>query len=153
MTGMETGADLRSADRDTLIGIIIRQQAIVDQLENRIAQLEGRAKSRGVGRMPGLKSKTDRKPAAPWKPRKRRSQGFARVRMTPTQWVEHVVEECPDCGTQLSGGWTHYWGNATAQGVQDAVDHLPRIGGSGMAPDSIQRGSIGPRRPALDGSR
>ena len=26
--------------------------------------------------------------------------------MTPTQRVEHVVEQCPDCGTQLSGGWT-----------------------------------------------
>ena len=27
--------------------------------------------------------------------------------MTPTRQVEHVVEHCPDCGTQLSGGWTH----------------------------------------------
>ena len=27
--------------------------------------------------------------------------------MTPTQWVEHVVEQCPGCGSQLSGGWTH----------------------------------------------
>ena len=26
--------------------------------------------------------------------------------MTPTRQVEHVVERCPDCGTQLSGGWT-----------------------------------------------
>ena len=25
--------------------------------------------------------------------------------MTPTQRVEHVMEHCPDCGTQLSGGW------------------------------------------------
>ena len=27
--------------------------------------------------------------------------------MPPTQWVEHVVEQCPGCGSQLSGGWTH----------------------------------------------
>ena len=25
--------------------------------------------------------------------------------MTPTQRVEHAVEECADCGTQLSIGW------------------------------------------------
>ena len=28
--------------------------------------------------------------------------------MTPTQWVEHALEQCPDCETQLSGGWTHH---------------------------------------------
>ena len=105
---MEKGFDLRTADRDTLIAIIIRQQAMIDQLEKRIAQLEGQAKSKGSGRMPGLKSRADRKPAQPRKPRERRSHGFARVRMTPTKRVEHVVEQCPDCATQLSGGWTHH---------------------------------------------
>ena len=108
MTGMETGTDLRSADRVTLIGIIIRQQAIIDQLEKRVAQLEGRAKSKGSGRMPGLKPKADGKADQPEKPRKRRSHGFARIRMTPTQRVEHVVEQCPDCRTRLSGGSTHH---------------------------------------------
>ena len=28
-------------------------------------------------------------------------------RMTPTHRVEHVMENCPDCGAHLSGGWTH----------------------------------------------
>ena len=105
---MERESDLRTADRDTLIAIIIRQQAIIESLEKRVAQLEGRAKSKGSGRMPGLKPKADGKPTQPRKPRKRRPQGFARTRMTPTQRVEHVVEQCPDCGTQLSGGWTHH---------------------------------------------
>ena len=27
--------------------------------------------------------------------------------MTPTHRVEHAMANCPDCGTQLSGGWTH----------------------------------------------
>ncbi len=58
--------------------------------------------------MPGLKSKVDRKPAQPRKPGQRRSHGFARTRMTPTHRMEHVVELCPDCATQLSGGWTHH---------------------------------------------
>ena len=104
--------DLKTADQDTLIvqqrDLIIRQQGIIDRLEKRVAQLEGRVKSKGSGRMPGLKPKADGKPTQPRKPRKRRPHGFARTRMTPTQRVEHVVEQCPDCGTQLSGGWTHH---------------------------------------------
>ena len=105
---METGIDLRTADRDTLIALIMRQQAIIESLEKRVAQLEGRAQSQGSGRMPGLKPKAEGKPDQPRKPRKRRPQGFARTRMTPTQRVEHVLERCPDCGTQLSGGSTHH---------------------------------------------
>ena len=112
---MELGNDLRTADRDTLIALIvqqrdltIRQQAIIESLEKRVAQLEGRAKSKGSGRMPGLKPKADGKPAQPRKPRKRRPQGFARTCMTPTRRVEHALEQCPDCGTELSGGSTHH---------------------------------------------
>ena len=37
--------------------------------------------------------------------RKRRPHGFARQRMAPTHRVEHALETCPDCGTDLSGGW------------------------------------------------
>jgi len=105
---MERESDLRTADRDALIAVIIRQQAIIEGLEKRVAQLEGRAKSQGSGRMPGLKPKADGEPNQPRKSRKRRPQGFARTRMTPTQRVEHVLEQCPDCGTRLSGGSTHH---------------------------------------------
>ena len=100
---MDGEIDLRTADRDVLVGVIIRQQAIIERLEKRIAQLEGRGKS---GRMPGLKPKGDRKPDQPKKPRQPRRHGFARARMTPDRRVEHALERCPDCGTQLSGGWT-----------------------------------------------
>ena len=82
---------------------------MIARLEKRIVQLEGQAKPANSRRMPGLKpnAKADRKPAPPKGPRKPRPHGFARARMTPTRQVEHVVEHCPDCGTQLSGGWTH----------------------------------------------
>ncbi len=103
---MDAGIDLNSASRQVLIAVIVRQQAIIERLEKRIAQLEGQAKPPGSRRMPGLKPKAGRKPAQPKGPRKSRPQGFARTRMTPTQRVEHVMEHCPDCGTQLSGGWT-----------------------------------------------
>ncbi len=115
---MEHEIDLSTADRDVLIGIILRQQAIIEKLEQRIAPLEGRAKSGGSRRMPGLKPKTEGQPAQPKKPRQRRPHGFARTRMTPTQRVEHVVAECPDCGTQLSGGWT--------QRTREVID-LPQV--------------------------
>ncbi len=115
---MDKEIDLTTADRDVLIAIIVRQQAIIESLEKRIPQLEGQAKSGGSRRMPGLKPKAEGKPAQPKKPRKRRPHGFARTRMTPTQRVEHVVEQCPDCGTQLSGGWT--------QRTREVID-LPRV--------------------------
>ena len=102
---MDGEIDLRTADRDVLIGIIIRQQAIIERLEKRIAQLEGKGKSGGSGRMPGLKPKGDGKTDQPKKPRQPRRSGFARTRMTPDQRVEHALERCPDCGTGLAGGW------------------------------------------------
>ena len=115
---MDAEIDLSTAGRDVLIAIIERQQAIIESLEKRIAQLEGRDKLGGTRRMPGLKPKAEQQPAQPKKPRKPRPHGFARTRMTPTQRVEHVVEQCPDCGTQLSGGWT--------QRTREVID-LPRV--------------------------
>ena len=84
IVGMDREIDLKTADRDVLIAIIVRQQAIIERLEKRIAQLEGQAKPSGSGRMPGLKPKADRKRAQPKGPRKPRPHGFARTRMTPT---------------------------------------------------------------------
>ena len=67
---MDAEIDLSTADRDVLIAIIERQQAIIEGLEKRIAQLEGRDKLGGTRRMPGLKPKAEQQPAQP-KPRKR----------------------------------------------------------------------------------
>ena len=57
--------------------------------------------------MPGNKPGAGPRPTGEKRPRKQRFQGFARRRMEPTERVEHAVEVCPDCGTRLSGGWTH----------------------------------------------
>ena len=54
---MERKVDLSTASRDVLIEIITRQQAIIEGLEGRIAQLEGQSKGKGSRRMPGLKPK------------------------------------------------------------------------------------------------
>ena len=107
------GQALSAADRAVLIAIIaqlqatvLEQQRVIERLERRIAELEGQAKPGGPSRMPGLKAKPGRQPPVKQQPRKQRRHGFARRRMTPTQRVEHVMENGPDCGTHLTGGWT-----------------------------------------------
>ena len=134
---MDTDTDLETADRDALIGVIVVQQAIIERLEKRVAQLEGPAGSRDSRRMPGLKPKGDRKPKPPREPRKPRPHGFARTRMTPTQRVEHVVEQCPDCGTPLSGGWT--------QRTREVIE-LPQVPGQVTEHIYIARSCPGCRR-------
>ena len=54
--------------------------------------------------------------------------------MTPTHRVEHVVEQCPDCGTQLSGGW--------AQGTREVID-LPQV--PGQVTEHVYLTRAGPR--------
>ena len=103
---MDTEVDLTTVDRAVLIAIIAELQAVIERLQRRIAELEGQAKPGDPLRMPGLKAKSARKPPAQQQPRKQRRHGFARPRMTPTHRVEHVMENCPDCGAHLSGGWT-----------------------------------------------
>ena len=110
------GQALSAVDRDVLIAIIaiiaqlqatvLEQQRVIERLERRIAELEGQAKPGGPPRMPGLKAKSGHQPPVKQLPRKQRRHGFARRRMTPTQRVEHVMENCPDCWTHLTGGWT-----------------------------------------------
>ena len=91
---MDTAVDLTTVDRAVLIAIIAELQVMIVRLERRVAELEGQAKSGGPPRMPS----------------KQRRHGFARRRMTPTHRVEqvraeYVVENCPDCGAHLTGGW------------------------------------------------
>lgn len=101
---MDSELDLRTASRETLLAIIAEQQGTIGQLQQQVATLEARLNTRGAPGMPGNKSSKAQRP--PRKAtRKPRVHGFARVRMTPTRREEHAVEVCPDCGTQLSGGW------------------------------------------------
>ena len=102
---MDTEVDLTTVDRDVLIAIIAELQAVIERLQRRIAELEGQAKPGDPPRMPGLKPSSGRQPPAQQEPRRQRRRGFARPRMTPTHRVEHVMENCPDCGAHLSGGW------------------------------------------------
>ena len=110
---MDTDIDLSVMPREDLLALIAQLQAVVQeqqtviaQLQRRIETLEGKAKPGGPKGMPGIKPKSGRRPPQDPEPRKPRPHGFARQRMTPTHRVAHAMESCPDCGTRLSGGWT-----------------------------------------------
>lgn len=92
------------ASKETLLAIIAEQKAIIAQLQRRIGELESGLNARRSPGMPGNKPSSSQRPPRK-EVRKRRDHGFARVRMTPTQRVEHAVEVCPGCGTHLAGGW------------------------------------------------
>ena len=101
---MDTELDLAKASREALLAVIAELKATNAQLQQRVAALEARLNTRGSSGMLGNKPPSGRQ--APRKaPRKRRPHGFARMRMAPTQRVEHALEVCPDCGTHLVGGW------------------------------------------------
>ena len=101
---MDTAVDLSTASRETLLAVIAELRATNAQLQQRVAALEARLNTRGSPGMPGNKPPSGR-PGPRKAPCKRRPHGFARVRMAPTQRVEHAVAVCPDCGTHLVGGW------------------------------------------------
>ena len=139
---MDTETDLTAADRAVLIAIIAELQVVVERLERRIAELEGQAKPGGPPRIPGLKPKANRKPSQPKPPRQPCRHGFARARMTPTHRVEHmrvehVMENCPDCGTHRSEGWT--------QRTREVID-LPAV--SVQVTEHVYIGPDLPRVPA-----
>ena len=103
---METGLDL--ASREALLAIIAEQQGVISELRQRVESLEARLSGGGLGaRMPGHKPAAKRKESAAEEknPRRKRQQGFVRLRMDPTAQVTHAPESCPECHTTLSGGW------------------------------------------------
>ena len=109
---MNHDIDLDTASRESLLaligrqhGLIEEQQALIVQLQRRVEDLERKAGPGGPKGMPGNKPQSQQKSDQPKEPRKTRRQGFGRQRMTPTRWVDHALENCPDCGATLTGGW------------------------------------------------
>ena len=123
---MDTDIDLSVMPREDLLALIAQLQAVVQEQQNVIAQLqrrieilEGEAKPGGPKGMPGIKPKSGRQQTPREQgPRKPRPHGFARRRTTPTHRVEHALESCPQCGTDLSGGW--------AQRTREVID-IPAV--------------------------
>ena len=105
---METGLDLDQVSRETLLAVIAEQQGVISELRQRVESLEARLSGGGPGaRMPGHKLAARAKKGAgeAKKLRRKRQQGFARLRMESTAQVTHAPEFCSECPTALSGGW------------------------------------------------
>ncbi len=101
---MDSRLDLTTASREALLVTIVEQQATIAHLQQRVSALEARLNTGGSPGMPGNKPPSTRR--APRKAvRKGRPHGFARMRMAPTERVEHALEVCPECGASLCGGW------------------------------------------------
>lgn len=91
-------AELR-AEREAARATHEQLQARVRELEAKLAKLE----QGGPSGMPGHKPARPAA-AAEARARKRRDHGAGRVRSAPTRTEVHAAEQCPGCGTALSGG-------------------------------------------------
>ena len=104
--GMDTEVDLTTVDRDVLIAIIAELQAVIERLQRTDCRTGGHRRNRATrSECPASRRNRPGSPQLQQGPRKQRRHGFARPRMPPTHRVEHVMENCPDCGAHLSGGW------------------------------------------------
>lgn len=102
---MSDEIDLEGLSREELLALVRQLQARVVELEGQLAGRGGKSTPQG---MPGHKPAGDQ-PAGPKKRRKKRTRGYARARLVPTERVEHALDACPLCQTHLVGGsvkWT-----------------------------------------------
>lgn len=99
--------DVATASREELVELICAQQAELAELRARVEQLEeeNRRLRKGAGGVP-LWVKASR-PAREKGVRKRRKQAFVRRREEAQEVCHHALEQCPDCGRRLEGGWEH----------------------------------------------
>ena len=97
--------DPQQASREELLEIIQSLLTRIAELEARVAELEEENRRLRLG---GHAAPLWVKPSRPPKEkqaRKRRGQAFVRRRETPAEIRHHALENCPDCGRPLSGGW------------------------------------------------
>lgn len=101
--------------REELVLCILEFRQMVRSLSEKVLHLERENESlraqipgggKGSGLPPFIKPNRQQKREEK-KERKKRGQSFVRHRDIPTEEKEHYVEECPDCGHKLVGGWEH----------------------------------------------
>ena len=100
--------ELVSASREELLELVLAQQAQIELLAARVAQLE--EENRGLRKGGGKDAPAWVKPNHPKrekKARKHRAQAFVRRREEADEIQAHALEHCPECGRKLAGGWKH----------------------------------------------
>ena len=99
---------------------------IIEALAARVASLEEEVRRLRQGKAGGtpLAVKPSRPPQEK-KKRKRRDRSFVRRKETPDEMRYHALEQCPDCGRKLCGGWEHRRRQTIEVTVQmKVVDHV-----------------------------
>lgn len=95
--------------REELISIILRQHKEIEDLKAEVEMLRNMLSGKGNGSsaVPFVKPNRQQRRETERQERKKRNQSYARKCDVPTEEVRHAVENCPDCGRKLSGGWEH----------------------------------------------
>jgi len=98
---------LSSLSQAELIEIILQLRETVAALEARVAELEEENRKLCEGKGTPLAVRPSR-PKREKKERKHRGRAFVRRREAePTERRAHALEQCPQCGRRLHGGWEH----------------------------------------------
>ena len=122
---LHEGEQLQARQVEAQAERIADLEAIVAQQAERIAYLEEQISKHGGEMKPHWvkQSKPGREPGTP---RKKRTQSFSRKLLTPTKVICHAVEECPECGRKLAGGWVKWKHQVVDIPVisVEVVDHL-----------------------------
>jgi transposase len=107
--------------RDAVLGLVQFYQGRVEQLEAKVAELEGRlAQDSSNSHRPPSTDPPSHKPAPPRKPSGRRPGGqpgharAVRPRLQPDRVIDHKPRACSDCGAALAGDdpqprWRQVW--------------------------------------------
>ena len=102
--------DLHSASLEELMELVSALMAKVEAQDARIAELEeeNRRLRGGKGGGTPLAIKASRPRKEEQKARTPRDRGYGRPREAQVdERREHAVEQCPECGRKLEGGWAH----------------------------------------------
>lgn len=99
--------DTRSREELLAENALLKEKLAV--LEAEVAVLRDLLSGGGKGSSaaPFIKPNREQRREAARDERKKRKKSFARRRDIPTEEVRHAVENCPDCGRKLRGGWVH----------------------------------------------
>ena len=106
---MDTESDLITADRDVLIAqlqaTVLEQQRVIERWSGGLPNWKARRSRTARPECPASSPVRAASRQRSSSPGSSDATASPRPRMTPTHRVEHVVENCPDCGTHLTGGW------------------------------------------------
>ena len=116
---------LQAREKETQAERIAELEALVAGQAERIAYLEEQISKHGGETKPHwVKANKPKKESDT--PRKKRAQSFSRKSLTATKVICHAVEECPECGRKLDGGWLKWRHQVVDIPIipVEVVDHL-----------------------------